>query len=129
MPAKRHLPIIDLEMHVPAAINAGVEIVRGSEGDQRRRDLASRARDLRSRIPRLGGAAESAIAPLLVGDDREVMQITARLLEQRVYVQGIRPPTVPEGTARLRISLSAGHSPQDLETLTGALNNAARQFT
>jgi 8-amino-7-oxononanoate synthase len=114
---------------VPAAIGAAIEIIRGAEGDQRRRDLAARTRDLRARIPKLGGAPDSAIAPLLVGDDREVMQITARLLEQRVYVQGIRPPTVPEGTARLRVSLSAGHSAQDIETLTGALANAARHFT
>ena len=114
---------------VAAAIGAAVQIIRGSDGEHRRRALAARARDLRARIPKLGGAAESAIAPLLVGDDREVMQITARLLEQRVYVQGIRPPTVPEGTARLRVSLSAGHTPQDLETLTGALCNAARHFT
>jgi 8-amino-7-oxononanoate synthase len=114
---------------VPAAIAAALEIVRGSEGEQRRRDLAARARDLRTRLPKLGGAPESPIAPLLVGDDREVMQITARLLEQRVYVQGIRPPTVPEGTARLRVSLSAAHTLQDLETLAGALYNAARHIT
>jgi 7-keto-8-aminopelargonate synthetase-like enzyme len=114
---------------IPAAISAAIDIVRSAEGDERRHALATRARDLRARVPKLGGAEDSAIAPLLVGDDREVMQITARLLEQRIYVQGIRPPTVPEGTARLRVSLSAGHSAQDVETITGALNDAARHFT
>jgi 7-keto-8-aminopelargonate synthetase-like enzyme len=54
-----------------------------------------------------------------------VMQVTARLLESRVFVQGIRPPTVPVGTARLRVALSAGHSTSDVESLAGAL----RHFT
>jgi 7-keto-8-aminopelargonate synthetase-like enzyme len=49
------------------------------------------------------------------------MALTARLLEQRLFVQGIRPPTVPEGTARLRISLSAAHSSVDVENLSAAI--------
>jgi 7-keto-8-aminopelargonate synthetase-like enzyme len=94
---------------VSAATTAAIEIVRSTEGDERRATLASHARAFRAIVPHTGGAPESAIAPVVVGNDRRAMQITQQLLEDRVFVQGIRPPTVPVGTARLRVSLSAGH--------------------
>ena len=100
---------------IPAATRAAVEIVRGSEGDDRRRMLARHARMFRELVPRAGGAPDSAIAPIMVGDDREVMRISSELFAAGVFVQGIRPPTVPSGTARLRVSLNAGHSPVQLE--------------
>ncbi len=111
---------------IPAATRASIEIVRGSEGDDRRRMLVGHARMVRELVPRAGGAPDSAIAPILVGDDREVMRISAELLAAGVFVQGIRPPTVPSGTARLRVSLNAGHSGQQLEHASRLLNNATR---
>jgi 7-keto-8-aminopelargonate synthetase-like enzyme len=110
---------------VSAAVQAALEIVRGTEGDQRRRDLNVRARQLRQRLSGLAGADTSAIAPLVVGDDQRVMALSTAVLERRVFIQGIRPPTVPEGTARLRISLSAGHSPEDIETIARSVSEAA----
>lgn len=104
---------------VAAATLAAIEIARGPEGDARRATLVAHARRFRAIVPHAGGAARSAIAPVRVDDDARVMQITARLLEQRVFVQGIRPPTVPVGTARLRVSLCARHDPAHVE-------NAAR---
>ena len=106
---------------IPASVLVAIEIVRGAEGDGRRRTLAALARELRADIPSVGGAAESAIAPLVIGDDRTVMEMTARLLESRIYVQGIRPPTVPEGTARLRISLASGHTNVEVACLASLL--------
>jgi 7-keto-8-aminopelargonate synthetase-like enzyme len=100
---------------IPAATRAAIEIVRGSEGDDRRRMLARNARMFRELVPRAGGAPESAIAPIMVGDDRDVMRRSAELLAAGVFVQGIRPPTVPIGTARLRVSVNAGHSPAQVE--------------
>jgi 8-amino-7-oxononanoate synthase len=116
---------------VPVAVQAAIEIVRGTDGEERRRNLVARARQLRELItaPSVGGAPDSAIAPLVIGDDQRVMAISAALLEQRVFVQGIRPPTVPEGTARLRVSLCAGHTAQDIETIASALGEATRRFT
>lgn len=114
---------------VAAGVAAAIEIVRGTEGAQRRGDLVALARELRSLLPGLGGHRDSAIAPLLVGDDRKVMQLTAQLLERRIYAQGIRPPTVPEGTARLRISLAAGHTSGEIAQAAVYIDNAARQFT
>ncbi|MBA3395543.1 MAG: 8-amino-7-oxononanoate synthase [Deltaproteobacteria bacterium] len=110
-----------------AGTTAAIECVRGSDGDARRRTVIGHARRLRAYVPALGGDVDSPIAPLLVGDDRRVMMLMAELLEAGVFVQGIRPPTVPVGTARLRISVSAANDAQQLETLATSLGNAMRQ--
>jgi 8-amino-7-oxononanoate synthase len=112
---------------VATASAAAVAIARSGEGDDRRRVVASHARTLRAALPAARGAETSAIVPVVIGDDREVMRVTARLLEHGVFVQGIRPPTVPEGTARLRIGLTAGHSDEQLAVAIDALSNAVRQ--
>jgi 8-amino-7-oxononanoate synthase len=112
---------------VAAGVQAAIEIVRGTEGAQRRGDLTALARELRSLLPGVGGHRDSAIAPLLIGDDRKVMQLTAQLLDRRIYAQGIRPPTVPEGTARLRISLSSGHTSGEIGQAAVYIDNASRQ--
>ena len=112
---------------VAAATLASLEIVRGSEGDARRQTLASHARRVREALPAAGGAAESPIVPILVGDDRRTMALSARLLEERIFVQGIRPPTVPPGTARLRLGLVATLSEPDRERAIAALANALRK--
>jgi 8-amino-7-oxononanoate synthase len=125
---------------IPAAVQVAVEIVRGTEGDQRRHNLIANAVKLRELLGRvsadvrassggLGGDVSSAIAPLIVGDDQRVMSLSSALLEQRVFVQGIRPPTVPEGSARLRISLSAGHSTADVEAIASAVHGAMQRST
>lgn len=111
---------------IPASTRAAIEIVRGAEGEERRRTLARHARWLRELVPGAGGAPDSAIAPILVGDDREVMRISARLLEDKLLVLGIRPPTVAPGTARLRVSLCARHTSQQVEMAGRLLDNAMR---
>jgi 8-amino-7-oxononanoate synthase len=109
---------------VCAAVAAAIEIVRGAEGDQRRRLVANHARVARGSIAGTRGAVDSAIVPVVIGDDREVMRITERLLEAGVFVQGIRPPTIPEGTARLRVGLSAALSHEDVMTACDAVRQA-----
>jgi 8-amino-7-oxononanoate synthase len=69
---------------------------------------------------RLGESA-TAIHPLVVGADEAALALSARLREAGFLVPAIRPPTVPEGTSRLRISLSAAHSRADVEGLARAL--------
>lgn len=111
---------------VPAASRAALEVVRGADGDQRRRTLASHARRLRALVSRAGGALPSAIVPIVLGGEQAAMQCMERLLAGGLFVQGIRPPTVPIGTARLRVGLSAAHSVPQIELLGRALDDAMR---
>lgn len=71
--------------------------------------------------------SQTAIQPLLIGNDARALSISQRLFEQGLLVTAIRPPTVPEGTSRLRITLSAGHTNEHIdrlvEVLTALLNN------
>ncbi len=61
------------------------------------------------------------IQPLLIGEDGEALAMSQRLRERGFLISAIRPPTVPEGTARLRITLSAAHEPEDIDRLIEAL--------
>ncbi|HEX9181122.1 MAG TPA: 8-amino-7-oxononanoate synthase [Burkholderiales bacterium] len=65
--------------------------------------------------------SQTPIQPLLIGDSGEAVEVSKRLRERGILVPAIRPPTVPQGTARLRISLSAGHLPADVDSLLAAL--------
>ena len=69
----------------------------------------------------LPAESTTAIQPLVLGDSAAALAASARLLERGFLVPAIRPPTVPEGTARLRVSLSAAHSRADVEGLVAAL--------
>ena len=64
----------------------------------------------------------SPIQPLIVGENSEVLRVGKALLDQGLWVPAIRPPTVPAGTARLRITLSAAHSTAQVARLVAALN-------
>lgn len=66
--------------------------------------------------------SDTAIQPLLIGESAEAMRIADALAVRGLLVPAIRPPTVPEGTARLRISLSAGHDAEHVERLGKALH-------
>lgn len=63
------------------------------------------------------------IQPLLIGDSERALQLSAGLRERGIMVGAIRPPTVPQGTARLRVTLSAAHSASDIDRLLEALQD------
>ena len=65
----------------------------------------------------------TAIQPLIIGANDEALAAAEALARAGLLVPAIRPPTVPKGTARLRISLSAAHAPADVERLATALNS------
>ena len=69
--------------------------------------------------------SETAIQPLLIGDNRQALQLSEGLRERGIWVAAIRPPTVPPGTARLRITLSAAHTEADVDHLIKALHELA----
>jgi 8-amino-7-oxononanoate synthase len=66
-------------------------------------------------------ASSTAIQPLVIGDASACMQASEKLMELGIFVPGIRPPTVEKGKARLRITLSALHTKQDIQALVDAL--------
>jgi 8-amino-7-oxononanoate synthase len=78
-------------------------------------------RDLRVRDWQLMPSI-TAIQPLLIGENAAALEAAAALHEQGLWVPAIRPPTVPAGTARLRITLSAAHTSEDLAQLIAAVN-------
>ena len=84
--------------------------------------LRSGLRDLRWPLM----PSTTAIQPLLIGDNQAALDLSNALRERGIWVAAIRPPTVPQGTARLRITLSAAHSMTDVTRLTGTLHELAR---
>ena len=69
----------------------------------------------------------TAIQPLLIGDSTQALAVSQRLRERGIWVTAIRPPTVPEGSARLRITLTAAHTAAQVEQLLAALEQAYRK--
>jgi 8-amino-7-oxononanoate synthase len=72
--------------------------------------------------------SETAIQPLVIGASAEAVAVSRALAREGLLVPAIRPPTVPQGTARLRISLSAAHELADVERLADALNAVEGQI-
>jgi glycine C-acetyltransferase/8-amino-7-oxononanoate synthase len=74
------------------------------------------------------GGAQSHIVPLEVGDAARTMELCERLLERGVFAQGIRPPTVPDGSSRLRFSVMATHGEAELRDAARLAGEAAREL-
>ncbi|HCU87564.1 MAG: 8-amino-7-oxononanoate synthase [Verrucomicrobiales bacterium] len=110
-----------------AAALAGLEIVQSEEGEERRARLWQRVDEMKNGLIARGWklpAVRSAMVPLMVGGERETVALSERLLEANVFVPAIRYPTVAKGAARLRLTLSADHTPADIEELLEALGDA-----
>lgn len=112
--------------HMPAAqacaVSKSIELVRAA--DESRAHLAQLIARFRQGAAALGwqlGASNTPIQPLLVGESSAALQLAERLRAFGLWVTAIRPPTVPVGTARLRITLSAAHREQDVDRLLEAL--------
>lgn len=91
--------------------------------DEARATLLANARTLRGDLAELGFCVppgRSPIVPVVIGDDAATMALSERLLDAGVFVHGIRPPTVPPGTSRLRLTLMATHTDADLRRVRDA---------
>jgi 8-amino-7-oxononanoate synthase len=97
-----------------AAALAALRVLRSSEGD----DLVAR---LRGYVDRLRPSHPSPIVPFLCGDEQRALDAAAALLDRGLLVPAIRPPTVAPGTSRLRVTLSAAHTPTQIDELLTAL--------
>ncbi|WP_354675629.1 8-amino-7-oxononanoate synthase [Cupriavidus alkaliphilus] len=119
---------------VAHALLASLAIIEGDEGRQRRAQLARCIALLREGLAQLAaiagwtlGDSQTAVQPLIVGDNGAALALSATLEADGIRVGAIRPPTVPEGTARLRITLSAAHTEADVRRLLDALSAAVAQ--
>ena len=113
------------------ALSASLRLIRGPEGDARRARLQALRQQFRAGFHGEGRFACWALAPsdtaiqaLIVGENATALSVSAALEAQGLWVPAIRPPTVPEGTARLRITLSAEHEPGHIRQLLEALQQA-----
>ena len=102
-----------------AAALAALRVATSPEGD------ALWAR-LRGHVDRLAPGHPSPIVPVVVGSEDRAVAASRALVERGLLVPAIRPPTVPEGTSRLRVSLSAAHTTAQVEALAGALDTVTR---
>jgi len=66
--------------------------------------------------------SNTAIQPIVIGDSRQASRISEQLLDKNILISAIRPPTVPDGSARLRITLSAAHTEKHIDQLLGELD-------
>lgn len=98
-----------------AAASAALSIATDSEGDRLRERL-------RSSVDRFAPGHPSPILPIVVGDEGEAVAMSDRLLGRGLLVPAIRPPTVPPGTSRLRVALSAAHDDEMLDDLEAGLD-------
>ncbi len=99
------------------------------QGDDRRahlQNLIARLRDGLSDLPWSLMPSATAIQPLLIGENKMALQLSEGLRERGIWVAAIRPPTVPQSTARLRITLSAAHGDADVMQLVEALHELAQ---
>jgi glycine C-acetyltransferase/8-amino-7-oxononanoate synthase len=116
----------------PAAVAAAAEALAILRAEPERvASLRRNAALMRAALGREGlavGGSETQILPVRVGEAEPTMRLTELLLERGVFVQGIRPPTVPEGTSRLRLTVMSTHAPERLEAAARTIGEAAREL-
>jgi 8-amino-7-oxononanoate synthase len=108
---------------IAAAVREALRIC-SDEPERRARLTALSAQAERLLVPLGAIATGTQILPVMLGDDRRTMRVAGALQDVGFDVRGIRPPTVPPGTARLRISLTLNSSQGDLAALAHALQGA-----
>ena len=109
------------------AISAAVDLVQTEEYCEIRRNLLLRSSQLAEDIRGLGfdtGNSATPIIPVIIGDTERCVRISQYLLNKKIFAVAIRPPTVPKNSARLRVSLNAEHTDEDIELLLEALEEA-----
>ncbi len=97
-----------------AAATAAIKFIRSKSGEARRNLLWRRVGQFDSKF-------QSAIIPVLIGDEMKAVEAAAKLRAQNIFIPAIRYPTVARGKARLRVTLTAAHATEDIEHLIRAL--------
>ena len=112
--------IFDSALPPAVALAARVALVQIRNGEDARKRLHENVARTRLGLTSLGIAvidAPSPIVPVIAGSETRAMKMSASLLKRRLYAQAIRPPTVPPGSSRLRLSLRSDHIPEQIDLL------------
>lgn len=107
-----------------AAAQAGLAVIQSAEGGERRNRVWALLDQLKNALITQGWPlppVQSAIVPLLVGAEAEAVALATRLRERGLFIPAIRYPTVARGTARLRLTVTAAHTPEDIQKLVTTL--------
>jgi 8-amino-7-oxononanoate synthase len=105
---------------------ASLQLIQSEEGQERRDRLARHIAYFRKRVQSFSVelmSSNTAIQPIVIGDSKATIEISEQLKALGIWCTAIRPPTVPVGSARLRITLSAAHSDEDLVLLCDSLEH------
>ncbi|HBA87558.1 MAG TPA: 8-amino-7-oxononanoate synthase [Geobacter sp.] len=116
---------------VLAASIAAFDLVDSAEGQGLREKLARNVALFKERLAAAGldtMGSETQIVPVFVGPAEATMEFSRRLLDEGIFVQGIRPPTVPAGSCRLRCTVMATHEPAELEAAAETIAKVGREL-
>jgi len=116
---------------VAHTILKSIELIESKEGQSRRKNLFDLIEYWRQNahfhqwkcLP-----STSAIQPIIIGSNEEALQVAEQLRQSNIWVPAIRPPTVPKNTARLRVTLNADHTQEQVQTLIDQLIRIERTF-
>jgi len=114
---------------VVGSIRAALQVVRAEKW--RREQVLLKAARIRERLQAAGFNlldGQSQIIPVIIGDNENTLEFSRRLMEAGILAVGIRPPTVPANSARLRLTVMATHKEQDLERATDAIIKIGREL-
>jgi 8-amino-7-oxononanoate synthase len=104
-----------------AAAAAGIQLAQSAEGEARRKTLWQLVEQLNSKLKTQNSKFHSSIIPLIVGGENKAVELATGLRMQNIFVPAIRYPTVARGQARLRVTLTAAHLPNEIDSLATAL--------
>ncbi len=119
-----------------AAASAALGLVRGAEGESRRERLRALCRMFRAGLGEIGFATpepdssdqEVPIFPIIVGDEKDALALADHMMAAGVFLLAVRPPTVPEGTSRLRATLMATHTEGQIGRVLDALASGVKKL-
>ncbi len=133
--ARPYIYSTSLPPAVVAASRAAVRVAEGAEGERRRENLANLCARFRAGLRYIGlrvsdpsPGAEIPIFPIIIRDTEKTLALADHLMEAGVYLLAIRPPTVPEGTSRLRATLMATHTEAQVDRTLDALESGLKKL-
>ena len=132
--SKEYIYSTSAPAYIAHGLLTSLKIINGEEGNALRKHLNELTDYFRKEARNLPGnvillPSSTSIQPLIIGDNKRLMEISVFLKSKGILCGAIRPPTVPAGTARLRITITAAHDRNDITRLLQTLNDAFNSIT